>query len=60
MLTPHKVLQQIFVNWVQHVIKKWTQLDLRFCKNEGSITSKINEKWVNWIEKAMRKLIQNA
>ncbi len=24
--------------------KKWTQSDLKFCKNEGSIRSKTNEK----------------
>ncbi len=41
-----------FGNWVQHVIKNWTQSDLRFCKKEkdlrsmkkGSIGSKIKEK----------------
>ncbi len=32
------------------MIKKWTQSDLKFCKNEGSIRSKTNEKGVNWIE----------
>ncbi len=26
------------------MIKKLTQLDLKFCKNEGSIRSKTNEK----------------
>ncbi len=45
---------KIFGNWVLHTIKNWTQLDLRFCKNEGqknlrsmkkgSIGLKINEK----------------
>ncbi len=27
------------------MMKKWTQSDLRFCKNEGSKRSKNNEKW---------------
>ncbi len=35
---------------VRHAITKWTQSDLKFCKNEGSIRSKTNEKGVNWIE----------
>ncbi len=30
--------------------KKWTQLDLSFCKNEGSKHLKLMEKGVNWIE----------
>ncbi len=30
--------------------KKWTQSDLKFSKNEGSIRSKTNEKGVNSIE----------
>ncbi len=34
----------ILVGKVRHMIKKWTQLDLKFCKNEGSIRSKTNEK----------------
>ncbi len=29
---------------VQHAITNWTQFDLKFCKNEGSIRSKTNEK----------------
>ncbi len=32
-----------FGNQVQHAIKNWIQSDLRFCKNEGSKRSKINE-----------------
>ncbi len=38
------VLHQIFSREVRHAIKKWTQSDLKFCKNEGSIRSKTNEK----------------
>ncbi len=36
--------------------KKWTQSDLKFCKNEGSIRPKTNEKGgqLDW------KLIQNG
>ncbi len=34
----------MFGNWVQHALKNLTQLDLKFCKNEGSKRSKINEK----------------
>ncbi len=30
------VLHQIFGSQVQHVIKNWPQLGLRFCKNEAS------------------------
>ncbi len=39
-----EVLHQIFNREVRHAIKKWTQSDLKFCKNEGSIRSKTNEK----------------
>ncbi len=35
---------------VQHAKKKWTQSDLRFCKNEELKRSKNNEKGVNKIE----------
>ncbi len=38
------VFHQIFGREVQLTIKKWTQSDLKFCKNEGSIRSKTNEK----------------
>ncbi len=38
------VLHHIFSSCVQHTIKYWTQLDLRFCKNEGPKRCKINEK----------------
>ncbi len=38
------VLDQIFGREVRHMIRKWTQSDLKFCKNEGSIRSKTNEK----------------
>ncbi len=30
--------------------KKWTQSDLKFCKNEGSKDLKLMKKGVNWIE----------
>ncbi len=46
-----KVLHQIFGWVVRHVIKKWTQTDLRFCKR-----SKTNEKG----GELDRKLIQNG
>ncbi len=41
-------------------LKKWTPLNLRFCKNEGAKRSKINEKGgqLDWISR--RKFIQNA
>ncbi len=38
------VLHQVFGNWVQHAIKDWTQSDLKYCINEGSKRSKIDEK----------------
>ncbi len=38
------VVNQIFGRDIWHAIKKWTQLDLKFCKNEGSIRSKTDEK----------------
>ncbi len=38
------VLHQIFSSHGQHGIKDLTQSDLRFCKNEESNRSKINEK----------------
>ncbi len=44
------VLHQIFGSWVQHAEKTWTQLDIRFCENEGSNRFKINEKGDIWIE----------
>ncbi len=43
-------LHQIFNGGVQHTMKKWTQQDLRFCKNEGSKRSNNSEKVVNKIE----------
>ncbi len=42
--------EYFFGSWVQHVKKNWTQSNLRFCENEGSKRSKINEKGVIWIE----------
>ncbi len=38
------VLHQISVSWVQHVTNNCTHSDLRFCENELSKRSKINEK----------------
>ncbi len=38
------VLHQIFGSRVQHAKTDWTQFALKFCKNEGSNRSKINEK----------------
>ncbi len=38
------VLYQLFGREVQHTIIKRTQSDIKFCKNEGSIRSKTNEK----------------
>ncbi len=40
--------------------KKWTQSDLKFCKNEGSIRYKTNEKGGQLDRKLRRKLIQNG
>ncbi len=37
-------IQEIYSSQIQHKITNWTQSDLRFCKNEGSERSKINEK----------------
>ncbi len=39
-----EVNHHIFIGQVQHMIKNCTQSDLRFCENEGSERSKINEK----------------
>ncbi len=50
------VLHKIFSSWIQHTIFWETQSDLRFCQNEVSKRSEINEK--DW--KSRRKLIQNA
>ncbi len=54
------VLHQMFGREVQHVIKKWTQSDLKFCKNEGSTRSKTNEKGSQFDRKLTRKLVQNG
>ncbi len=50
------VLHQIFSNRVQHKIKNWIQLDLRFCKNEGLKISKINEKMGQLDQKSSRQI----
>ncbi len=44
---------------VLHAIK-WTQSDRKFCKNEGSIRSKTNEKGGQLDRKLKRKLMQNG
>ncbi len=54
------VLYQIFGSWFQHAIQNWTQSDLRFCRNEGSKRSKINEKGGQLDRTPRRKLIQNV
>ncbi len=54
------VLHQIFGKRVQHAIKNWTKSDRRFCKNERSKRSKINEKGGQLDQKSRRKLILNA
>ncbi len=38
------VLHQIVGSQDQHANKNWTQSGLRFCENEGSKRTKINEK----------------
>ncbi len=53
-----EVLHQIFDSWFQCAMQNWTQWDLRFCKNEGSRRSKINEKSGQLSWKSTRKLIQ--
>ncbi len=40
--------------------KKWTQSDLKFCENEGSIRSKTNEKGGQLDRKLRRKLMKNG
>ncbi len=55
-----RVHHQMFSREVQHAIRKWTQLDLKFCKNEGSIRSKTNEKRGQLDRKLRRKLMQNG
>ncbi len=51
-------LHQIFGGGIKHVMKKWTQQDLRFCKNEGSKRSNNNEKGGQQDQKSRRKLAQ--
>ncbi len=52
-----EVLHQIFSREVGHA---WTQSDLKFCKNEGLIRSKTNEKRGQLDRKLRRKLIRNG
>ncbi len=42
----------------QHAMKKWTQQDIRFCKNEGSKRSKNCKKEGQQDRKSRRKLVQ--
>ncbi len=44
----------------RHAVKEWTQSDLKFCKNEGSIRSKTNVKGGQLDRKLRRKFIQNG
>ncbi len=50
----------MFGSRVQYAEKNWTQANLRFCENDGSIRSKINEKGGHLDRKSCCKLIQNA
>ncbi len=54
------IFHQIFSREFQHAIQKWSQLDLMFGKNEGSIRSKTNEKGCQLDRKLRWKLIQNG
>ncbi len=55
------VLHQSLCREVRHkYLKKLTQLDLKFCKHEGSIKSKTNEKGGQLDQKMRRKLMQNG
>ncbi len=45
---------------VQHLMKKWTQRDLRFYKNEGLNRFNNNEKGGQQDRKSRRKLVQIA
>ncbi len=54
------VLHQIFGTEVRHAIKKWTQSDLKICKNEVSIRFKTNVKGGQLDRKLIQKLIQNG
>ncbi len=55
-----EVLHQIFSIEVRYLIRKWTQSDLKFCKNEGSIRSKTNEKRGQLDQTFRQKLMQNG
>ncbi len=54
------VLHQISGREVRHAIKNGPNQILSFCKNEGSIRSKTNEKGYQLDRKLRRKLIQNG
>ncbi len=53
---------QIFGSHVQHAKKNGTKSDPKFCENEGSKRSKINEKRGPWIENLykMLKILNNT
>ncbi len=59
-ILPGVALQQIFGRGVQHVMKNWTQRDLRFCKNKASKRYKNCKKGGQQDRKSRRKLVQNA
>ncbi len=55
----------MFGRGVQHAMKKWIQLDLRFYKSEGSERSKQNEKGqgvskIENYEENLYKMFQNC
>ncbi len=50
------VLHQMFGSRVLHAIRNWTQSDLRFCKNDGSERSRINEDGDQLDKKSKEKI----
>ncbi len=54
------VLQQMSVVGFCTQKINWTQSDLRFCENEGSKRSKINDKEGQLDRKSRRKVLQNT
>ncbi len=57
---PGRGLLQIFSRLVWHAMKKWTQSDVRVCKNEGSKRSNNSETGGQQDRKSRRKLLQNT
>ncbi len=49
-----------FLYWDLACENKWTQSDLKLCKNDGSIRSKTNEKEGQLDQTLRRKFIQNG